>query len=315
MYEINYYEDLKEIRAKGEDCSSYQLLTASGEFLWKNMGIKVLVLALLLTLIPIFPYLLNKDLASYYFPAKLEDLLAMKQSPAYIWSNFIAMILQAYFVFSFFARAKNFKGRNASASLFLKGLSKVICLSILAIFMVGISTLILGFLLAAMGFLGSILFWIFVLAIGVFFQLLLVSIMDDPRIRMGDMWDRVLDVLKEKHIWFKLLFASFINAICNLTTENIAGLFDGPAKIYASVIADFASKLISLFILGFIVSSFIFYSDHVKYYLPKAFAGDYGKDEDADKKAEYINEDTDNNTKNISKENENDEGKEEKIDQ
>ena len=53
-----------------------------------------------------------------------------------------------------------------------------------------------------------------------------------------------------------------------------------PAKVYAGLGLDFLLNILSLIIIAFTISSFIYYSDHVRYYLLDTYARDYGLDDD-----------------------------------
>ena len=281
MYQKNYYEDLKDSNSRQEDHSSFALLTASGEFLWKNMLAKVLVLALLLTLIPLVPHIIKGDMAAYYDSISLANLVEGDDTPGYFLSGLLLMILQAYFIFSFFIEAKDFKNSGQNSKLFLKGLSKVLWFSIVAMLVFAMVTLTLGLILFSLGSIGVSIYALILFVLTILVQLFFISIMDDTRVASRDAWGRLIETLKNRKMWGKILFAVFLNGIFNLTNANITGLFEGQAKIYAGVITDFLSQIMSLILLAFISSAFILYSDHVRFYLPNAFKGEYGEyDED-----------------------------------
>ena len=136
------------------------------------------------------------------------------------------------------------------------------------------------FLLSAIGTLGTIILAFGLAAILFFVQVFFISIMDDTRLKMGDAWDRLTDTFKNKNFWKKILFIVFLNTILSLTYENLMKIIPDPAKVYAGLGLDFLSNVLSLIISAFTISSFIYYSDHVRYYLPDIYADDYGPDDD-----------------------------------
>lgn len=136
------------------------------------------------------------------------------------------------------------------------------------------------FLLSAIGTLGTIILAFGLAAILFFVQVFFISIMDDTRLKMGDAWDRLTDTFKNKNFWKKILFIVFLNTILSLTYENLMKIIPDPAKVYAGLGLDFLSNVLSLIISAFTISSFIYYSDHVRYYLPDTYARDYGPDDD-----------------------------------
>lgn len=282
MYKKNYYEDLKDLNAinREEDCSSFQLLTASGEFLWNKMAVATLILAILMTVLPLIPYIIHGNLAAHYVPENLESYLRVKTSSASMWTDLANLVIQAYFIFLFFLKAKDFDAWANKSKLFLKGLGKILGASILAFIMLTIYMVIAFFLLSAIGTLGTIILAFGLAAILFFVQVFFISIMDDTRLKMGDAWDRLTDTFKNKNFWKKILFIVFLNTILNLTYENLMKIIPDPAKVYAGLGLDFLSNVLSLIISAFTISSFIYYSDHVRYYLPDTYARDYGPDDD-----------------------------------
>jgi len=282
MYKKNYYEDLKDLNAinREEDCSSFQLLTASGEFLWNKMAVATLILAILMTVLPLIPYIIHGNLAAHYVPENLESYLRVKTSSASMWTDLANLVIQAYFIFLFFLKAKDFDAWANKSKLFLKGLGKILGASILAFIMLTIYMVIAFFLLSAIGTLGTIILAFGLAAILFFVQVFFISIMDDTRLKMGDAWDRLTDTFKNKNFWKKILFIVFLNTILNLTYENLMKIIPDPAKVYAGLGLDFLLNVLSLIISAFTISSFIYYSDHVRYYLPDIYADDYGPDDD-----------------------------------
>lgn len=282
MYKKNYYEDLKDLNAinREEDCSSFQLLTASGEFLWNKMAVATLILAILMTVLPLIPYIIHGNLAAHYVPENLESYLRVKTSSASMWTDLANLVIQAYFIFLFFLKAKDFDAWANKSKLFLKGLGKILGASILAFIMLTIYMVIAFFLLSAIGTLGTIILAFGLAAILFFVQVFFISIMDDTRLKMGDAWDRLTDTFKNKNFWKKILFIVFLNTILSLTYENLMKIIPDPAKVYAGLGLDFLSNVLSLIISAFTISSFIYYSDHVRYYLPDIYADDYGPDDD-----------------------------------
>lgn len=282
MYKKNYYEDLKDLNAinREEDCSSFQLLTASGEFLWNKMAVATLILAILMTVLPLIPYIIHGNLAAHYVPENLESYLRIRTSSASMWTDLANLVIQAYFIFLFFLKAKDFDAWANKSKLFLKGLGKILGASILAFIMLTIYMVIAFFLLSAIGTLGTIILAFGLAAILFFVQVFFISIMDDTRLKMGDAWDRLTDTFKNKNFWKKILFIVFLNTILSLTYENLMKIIPDPAKVYAGLGLDFLSNVLSLIISSFTISSFIYYSDHVRYYLPDTYARDYGPDDD-----------------------------------
>lgn len=282
MYKKNYYEDLKDLNAinREEDCSSFQLLTASGEFLWNKMAVATLILAILMTVLPLIPYIIHGNLAAHYVPENLESYLRIRTSSASMWTDLANLVIQAYFIFLFFLKAKDFDAWANKSKLFLKGLGKILGASILAFIMLTIYMVIAFFLLSAIGTLGTIILAFGLAAILFFVQVFFISIMDDTRLKMGDAWDRLTDTFKNKNFWKKILFIVFLNTILSLTYENLMKIIPDPAKVYAGLGLDFLSNILSLIISAFTISSFIYYSDHVRYYLPDIYADDYGPDND-----------------------------------
>ena len=282
MYKKNYYEDLKDLNAinREEDCSSFQLLTASGEFLWNKMAVATLILAILMTVLPLIPYIIHGNLAAHYVPENLESYLRIRTSSASMWTDLANLVIQAYFIFLFFLKAKDFDAWANKSKLFLKGLGKILGASILAFIMLTIYMVIAFFLLSAIGTLGTIILAFGLAAILFFVQVFFISIMDDTRLKMGDAWDRLTDTFKNKNFWKKILFIVFLNTILSLTYENLMKIIPDPAKVYAGLGLDFLSNVLSLIISAFTISSFIYYSDHVRYYLPDTYADDYGPDDD-----------------------------------
>jgi len=282
MYKKNYYEDLKDLNAinREEDCSSFQLLTASGEFLWNKMAVATLILAILMTVLPLIPYIIHGNLAAHYVPENLESYLRIRTSSASMWTDLANLVIQAYFIFLFFLKAKDFDAWANKSKLFLKGLGKILGASILAFIMLTIYMVIAFFLLSAIGTLGTIILAFGLAAILFFVQVFFISIMDDTRLKMGDAWDRLTDTFKNKNFWKKILFIVFLNTILSLTYENLMKIIPDPAKVYAGLGLDFLSNVLSLIISAFTISSFIYYSDHVRYYLPDIYADDYGPDDD-----------------------------------
>ena len=282
MYKKNYYEDLKDLNAinREEDCSSFQLLTASGEFLWNKMAVATLILAILMTVLPLIPYIIHGNLAAHYVPENLESYLRVKTSNASMWTDLANLVIQAYFIFLFFLKAKDFDAWANKSKLFLKGLGKILGASILAFIMLTIYMVIAFFLLSAIGTLGTIILAFGLAAILFFVQVFFISIMDDTRLKMGDAWDRLTDTFKMRNFWKKILFIVFLNTILSLTYENLMKIIPDPAKVYAGLGLDFLSNVLSLIISAFTISSFIYYSDHVRYYLPDTYARDYGPDDD-----------------------------------
>lgn len=282
MYKKNYYEDLKDLNAinREEDCSSFQLLTASGEFLWNKMAVATLILAILMTVLPLIPYIIHGNLAAHYVPENLESYLRIRTSSASMWTDLANLVIQAYFIFLFFLKAKDFDAWANKSKLFLKGLGKILGASILAFIMLTIYMVIAFFLLSAIGTLGTIILAFGLAAILFFVQVFFISIMDDTRLKMGDAWDRLTDTFKNKNFWKKILFIVFLNTILSLTYENLMKIIPDPAKVYAGLGLDFLSNVLSLIISAFTISSFIYYSDHVRYYLPDTYARDYGPDDD-----------------------------------
>ena len=282
MYQKNYYEDLKDLNAinREEDCSSFQLLTASGEFLWNKMAVATLILAILMTVLPLIPYIIHGNLAAHYVPENLESYLRVRTSSASMWTDLANLVIQAYFIFLFFLKAKDFDAWANKSKLFLKGLGKILGASILAFIMLTIYMVIAFFLLSAIGTLGTIILAFGLAAILFFVQVFFISIMDDTRLKMGDAWDRLTDTFKNKNFWKKILFIVFLNTILSLTYENLMKIIPDPAKVYAGLGLDFLSNVLSLIISAFTISSFIYYSDHVRYYLPDIYADDYGPDDD-----------------------------------
>lgn len=282
MYKKNYYEDLKDLNAinREEDCSSFQLLTASGEFLWNKMAVATLILAILMTVLPLIPYIIHGNLAAHYVPENLESYLRIRTSSASMWTDLANLVIQAYFIFLFFLKAKDFDAWADKSKLFLKGLGKILGASILAFIMLTIYMVIAFFLLSAIGTLGTIILAFGLAAILFFVQVFFISIMDDTRLKMGDAWDRLTDTFKNKNFWKKILFIVFLNTILSLTYENLMKIIPDPAKVYAGLGLDFLSNVLSLIISAFTISSFIYYSDHVRYYLPDIYARDYGPDDD-----------------------------------
>lgn len=282
MYKKNYYEDLKDLNAinREEDCSSFQLLTASGEFLWNKMAVATLILAILMTVLPLIPYIIHGNLAAHYVPENLESYLRIRTSSATMWTDLANLVIQAYFIFLFFLKAKDFDAWANKSKLFLKGLGKILGASILAFIMLTIYMVIAFFLLSAIGTIGSLILAFGLAAILFFVQVFFISIMDDTRLKMGDAWDRLTDTFKNKNFWKKILFIVFLNTILSLTYENLMKIIPDPAKVYAGLGLDFLSNVLSLIISAFTISSFIYYSDHVRYYLPDIYADDYGPDDD-----------------------------------
>ena len=282
MYKKNYYEDLKDLNAinREEDCSSFQLLTASGEFLWNKMAVATLILAILMTVLPLIPYIIHGNLAAHYVPENLESYLRIRTSNASMWTDLANLVIQAYFIFLFFLKAKDFDAWANKSKLFLKGLGKILGASILAFIMLTIYMVIAFFLLSAIGTLGTIILAFGLAAILFFVQVFFISIMDDTRLKMGDAWDRLTDTFKNKNFWKKILFIVFLNTIFNLTYENLMKIIPDPAKVYAGLGLDFLLNILFLIISAFTISSFIYYSDHVRYYLPDIYADDYGPDND-----------------------------------
>lgn len=282
MYKKNYYEDLKDLNAinREEDCSSFQLLTASGEFLWNKMAVATLILAILMTVLPLIPYIIHGNLAAHYVPENLESYLRVRTSNTSMWTDLANLVIQAYFIFLFFLKAKDFDAWANKSKLFLKGLGKILGASILAFIMLTIYMVIAFFLLSAIGTLGTIILAFGLAAILFFVQVFFISIMDDTRLKMGDAWDRLTDTFKNKNFWKKILFIVFLNTILSLTYENLMKIIPDPAKVYAGLGLDFLSNVLSLIISAFTISSFIYYSDHVRYYLPDIYADDYGPDND-----------------------------------
>ena len=282
MYKKNYYEDLKDLNAinREEDCSSFQLLTASGEFLWNKMAVATLILAILMTVLPLIPYIIHGNLAAHYVPENLESYLMIRTSSASMWTDLANLVIQAYFIFLFFLKAKEFDAWANKSKLCLKGLGKILGASILAFIMLTIYMVIAFFLLSAIGTLGTIILAFGLAAILFFVQVFFISIMDDTRLNMGDAWDRLTDTFKNKNFWKKILFIVFLNTILSLTYENLMKIIPDPAKVYAGLGLDFLSNVLSLIISAFTISSFIYYSDHVRYYLPDIYADDYGPDND-----------------------------------
>nr|WP_075574421.1 hypothetical protein [Ezakiella massiliensis] len=282
MYKKNYYEDLKDLNAinREEDCSSFQLLTASGEFLWNKMAVATLILAILMTVLPLVPYIIHGNLAAHYVPENLESYLRIRTSSASMWTDLANLVIQAYFIFLFFLKAKDFDAWANKSKLFLKGLGKILGASILAFIMLTIYMVIAFFLLSAIGTIGSLILAFGLAAILFFVQVFFISIMDDTRLKMGDAWDRLTDTFKNKNFWKKILFIVFLNTILSLTYENLMKIIPDPAKVYAGLGLDFLSNVLSLIISAFTISSFIYYSDHVRYYLPDIYADDYGPDDD-----------------------------------
>lgn len=289
MYKKNYYEDLKDLNAinREEDCSSFQLLTASGEFLWNKMAVATLILAILMTVLPLIPYIIHGNLAAHYVPENLESYLRIRTSSASMWTDLANLVIQAYFIFLFFLKAKDFDAWANKSKLFLKGLGKILGASILAFIMLTIYMVIAFFLLSAIGTLGTIILAFGLAAILFFVQVFFISIMDDTRLKMGDAWDRLTDTFKNKNFWKKILFIVFLNTILSLTYENLMKIIPDPAKVYAGLGLDFLSNVLSLIISAFTISSFIYYSDHVRYYLPDIYARDYGPDDDENIKEDH----------------------------
>ncbi len=289
MYKKNYYEDLKDLNAinREEDCSSFQLLTASGEFLWNKMAVATLILAILMTVLPLIPYIIHGNLAAHYVPENLESYLRIRTSSASMWTDLANLVIQAYFIFLFFLKAKDFDAWANKSKLFLKGLGKILGASILAFIMLTIYMVIAFFLLSAIGTLGTIILAFGLAAILFFVQVFFISIMDDTRLKMGDAWDRLTDTFKNKNFWKKILFIVFLNTILSLTYENLMKIIPDPAKVYAGLGLDFLSNVLSLIISSFTISSFIYYSDHVRYYLPDTYARDYGPDDDENIKEDH----------------------------
>lgn len=289
MYKKNYYEDLKDLNAinREEDCSSFQLLTASGEFLWNKMAVATLILAILMTVLPLIPYIIHGNLAAHYVPENLESYLRIRTSNASMWTDLANLVIQAYFIFLFFLKAKDFDAWANKSKLFLKGLGKILGASILAFIMLTIYMVIAFFLLSAIGTLGTIILAFGLAAILFFVQVFFISIMDDTRLKMGDAWDRLTDTFKNKNFWKKILFIVFLNTILSLTYENLMKIIPDPAKVYAGLGLDFLSNVLSLIISAFTISSFIYYSDHVRYYLPDTYADDYGPDDDENIKEDH----------------------------
>lgn len=289
MYKKNYYEDLKDLNAinREEDCSSFQLLTASGEFLWNKMAAATLILAILMTVLPLIPYIIHGNLAAHYVPENLESYLRIRTSSASMWTDLANLVIQAYFIFLFFLKAKDFDAWANKSKLFLKGLGKILGASILAFIMLTIYMVIAFFLLSAIGTLGTIILAFGLAAILFFVQVFFISIMDDTRLKMGDAWDRLTDTFKNKNFWKKILFIVFLNTILSLTYENLMKIIPDPAKVYAGLGLDFLSNVLSLIISAFTISSFIYYSDHVRYYLPDTYARDYGPDDDENIKEDH----------------------------
>lgn len=280
MYQKNYYEDLKKLNREEEDCSSFQLLTASGEFLWNKMALATLIIAILMTVLPLIPYIIHGNLAAHYVPENLESYLRVKTSSASMWTDLANLVIQAYFIFLFFLKAKEFDAWADKSKLFLKGLGKILGASILSFLILTIYMVIAFFLLSAIGTIGSLILAFGLAAILFFVQVFFISIMDDTRLKMGDAWDRLTDTFKNKNFWKKILFIVFLNTILSLTYENLMKIIPDPAKIYAGLGLDFLLNILSLIVIAFTISTFIYYSDHVRYYLPDIYADDYGPDDD-----------------------------------
>lgn len=279
MYQKNYYEDLKRLNREEEDCSSFQLLTASGEFLWNKMAVATLIIAILMTVLPLVPYIIHGNLGANYSPEHLETYLKIKLSNSSIWIDLANLVIQAYFIFLFFLKAKDFDAWASKSNLFLKGLGKIFWTSILAFLMLTIYMMIAFFLLSAIGTIGTLILAFGLAAILFFIQVFFISIMDDTRVKMGEAWDRLTETFKNKNFWKKILFIVFLNTILSLTYENLMKIIPDPAKIYAGLGLDFLLNVLSLIISAFTISSFIYYSDHVRYYLPDTYARDYGADD------------------------------------
>lgn len=282
MYQKNYYEDLKDLNEinREEDCSSFQLLTASGEFLWNKMAVSTLILAILMTVLPLIPFIVHGNLAAHYVPENLDTYLRVKATSASMWTDLATMVIQAYFIFLFFLKAKDFDAWASKSKLFLKGLGKIFWTSILSFLILTIYMVIAYFLLSAIGTIGTLILAFGLAAILFFIQVFFISIMDDTRVTMGDAWDRLTETFKNKNFWKKILFVVFLNTILSLTYENLMKIIPDPAKVYTGVGLDFLLNILSLIISAFTISSFIYYSDHVKYYLPDTYARDYGPDKD-----------------------------------
>lgn len=280
MYQKNYYEDLKKLNREEEDCSSFQLLTASGEFLWNKMTVATLILAIIMTVLPLIPFIIHGNLTAHYVPENLDTYLRVKATSASMWTDLATMVIQTYFIFLFFLKAKDFDAWANKGKLFLKGLGKILGASILSILVLAIYIVIAYFLLSAIGTIGSLILAFGMAAILFFIQVFYISIMDDTRLKMGDAWDRLTDTFKNKNFWKKILFIVFLNTILSLTYENLIKIIPDPAKIYAGLGLDFLLNILSLIISAFTISSFIYYSDHVRYYLPDIYARDYGPDDD-----------------------------------
>ncbi|WP_296257064.1 hypothetical protein [uncultured Ezakiella sp.] len=282
MYQKNYYEDLKDLNEinREEDCSSFQLLTASGEFLWNKMAVATLILAIFMTVLPLIPFIVHGNLAAHYVPENLETYLRVKATSASMWTDLANLVIQTYFIFLFFLKAKDFDAWASKSKLFLKGLGKIFEVSILAFIMLTIYMIIAYFLLSAIGTIGTLILAFGLAAILFFIQVFFISIMDDTRVTMGDAWDRLTETLKNKNFWKKILFVVFLNTILSLTYENLMKIIPDPAKVYAGLGLDFLLNILSLIIIAFTISSFIYYSDHVRYYLLDTYARDYGLDDD-----------------------------------
>ena len=146
--------------------------------------------------------------------------------------------------------------------------------------MLTIYMIIAYFLLSAIGTIGTLILAFGLAAILFFIQVFFISIMDDTRVKMGEAWDRLTETFKNKNFWKKILFIVFLNTILSLTYENLMKIIPDPAKIYAGLGLDFLFNVLSLIISAFTISSFIYYSDHVRYYLPDTYARDYGADDE-----------------------------------
>lgn len=290
----NYYEEIKENYKLNGNQSSIELFNDNAKFIISKMGFKVLLIAFLITFLPLLPLLISGDfqtiikegIINIFDPSELSEHSPMGVSVLDFKSRFailnlilslVVFVLQKYFIFDYFIKSKN-QSPSDYLSRFRKGLLKNIGMFLLVSLLMFVISFVFGAILFVLRWLSVIIYFLIAFILSIFLQLIQISIYDDTRVKFGDIWSRAVEAFRKKEFAFKFIFSILITFLVSFTMNSLLLILPDSLKLVGVLIGSFLNSLFGLFITGFLVTTFIFCTDHVKYYLAKPYAMEYGYD-------------------------------------
>lgn len=287
---MNFYDRLKENFKSEARYGAIELFNENAKFVFKNMWVKVLILTFALTLIPILPYLIKGDFKTIISEGVInlfERMDVQNFSPASVKISgvisalitFIVFILQSYFNYDYFLTARRQKlEKSEYASRFFKGILKL-CGAIVIFFVaVFVITLISLLLMIVLKWLMIVVIYFITIVMGIFMNLVTQSIFDDPRISFGDALTRAKEVFFKKEYVLKVFFSMLLSILVGFTINSAILILPESSRLIAVIIGSLLNNLFALIVSSYTTAAFIQTSDHVKYYLYRPYALEYGYD-------------------------------------